>query len=879
MPKKSRSKNKRKAHKTASKSTHNGAALDARSFPSVDGSVAYRNSIAPQVSGEDWPDQSFQANNTRSYSYNSQAPLTNRNLQTLLEQSASDTRGRPIALDMDRFTSEQGDFGAQLDGDHYSDYSNRSNKLLLEFGELNPSLDHLSDLTSLDDVCFPDYYDHRLDEDSSDRPYTWPDLLVLEEYIAEEIEELQAEMKEEVQAVNFKVPVARHVGQSKAHEVDVSPMLPIEETPLLRSIRVDEESLMRLGLLSLRVRPKQIHPWQKSQEQVTTILNNPNQRKSDRLCRFTYFREDMEGTIHSPTLSGLVNSDLQLLSREEILSSLDLLFGQSNHGKTAMTSSNSSADLSTLNKKAVPSASAPSTVPASTSHLQLPPTVKSASPNPAPSSLSPLSTTHHSHKSPFWLDILDPLEEEMKVISKTFGLHPLTTEDIFLGEAREKVELFKLYYLICFTSFDVVYERRKQRAMENEKKFSKILEYDRAKEDGSDRAGLFRRIFGRLPDESSKMSSKKSMGLSTISQGRKVRSGELCPLNMYMIIFKHAVLTFHFSATPHPINVRRRIRMLKDHLTVSTDWICYGLIDDITDSFAPLIDSIEQEVYLIEDQIMKLNSGDETQLDDDDDDISDVDLFDDRRAKNIHNNVFYRRQRSKSVIEGPGEQKLTWRPGHSALKSEYAASISRQSTGKRSSRSLTTPSSRSTLSGIVAWKRKGDMLRRIGECRKRVMSVMRLLGSKADVIKGFSKRFSENEILTNISAESRSFPVRLSLRNEILMYLGDIQDHIVTMVQSLNHYEKLLARSHSNYLALLNIDMTKINNDTNDILGKVTILGTILLPINVVTGLWGMNCIVPGQDHPGLMWFYGILLGITLFSIASYIYARRVTGL
>lgn len=883
MPKKSRSKNKKKANKARPKGALSSTGLESRNFPTVDSSGHYRASVATQVPDTDWTNHSMHANNTRSYSYNSQAPLTNRNLQTLLEQSGSDgSRSRPIALDMDRFTSEQEDFGMQLDADHYSDYSNQSNKLLLEFGELNPSLDHLSDLTSLDDVCFPDYYDHRLDDDSSDRPYVWPDLLVLEEYIVEEIEELQSEMKEEAQnfqAVNFRVPVARHVGQSIANEPERSPMLPIEETPLLQSIRVDEDSLMRLGLLSLRVRPKQIHPWQKSQEQVTTILNNPNQRKSERVCRFTYFREDMEGTIHSPTLSGLINSELQLLPRDEIQTSLDQLFGQSNHGKTALTSLNSSADFSSLGRKPAPSNATPSTAAASTTHLQPPSALKGVSPNPAPASLSPLSTTHHSHKSPFWLDILDPLEEEMKVISKTFGLHPLTTEDIFLGEAREKVELFKLYYLICFTSFDVVYERRKQRAMENEKKMNKILEYDRNKEDGSDRAGLLRRIFGRLADESSKLSSKKSMGLSTISQGRKVRSGELCPLNMYMIIFKHAVLTFHFSATPHPINVRRRIRMLKDHLTVSTDWICYGLIDDITDSFAPLIDSIEQEVYLIEDQIMKLNSGDETELDDDDDDESVADLFDDRRAKNIHNNVFYRRQRSKSVVDGPGELKLTWRPSHRVLKSEYAPSISKQSSGKRSSRSLTTPSSRSTLSGIVAWKRKGDMLRRIGECRKRVMSVMRLLGSKADVIKGFSKRFSENEILTNTSNESRSFPVRLSLRNEILMYLGDIQDHIVTMVQSLNHYEKLLARSHSNYLALLNIDMTKINNDTNDILGKVTILGTILLPINVVTGLWGMNCIVPGQDHPGLMWFYGILLGITLFSIASYIYARRVTGL
>jgi magnesium transporter len=29
---------------------------------------------------------------------------------------------------------------------------------------------------------------------------------------------------------------------------------------------------------------------------------------------------------------------------------------------------------------------------------------------------------------------------------------------------------------------------------------------------------------------------------------------------------------------------------------------------------------------------------------------------------------------------------------------------------------------------------------------------------------------------------------------------------------------------------------------TSDILGKLTVLGTIVLPMNVVTGIWGMNC-------------------------------------
>ena len=56
------------------------------------------------------------------------------------------------------------------------------------------------------------------------------------------------------------------------------------------------------------------------------------------------------------------------------------------------------------------------------------------------------------------------------------------------------------------------------------------------------------------------------------------------------------------------------------------------------------------------------------------------------------------------------------------------------------------------------------------------------------------------------------------------------------MTQSLNHYEKILSRSHSNYLAQISIEMTDANNQINDVLSKLTAIGTILIPMNLVTG-------------------------------------------
>jgi magnesium transporter len=54
----------------------------------------------------------------------------------------------------------------------------------------------------------------------------------------------------------------------------------------------------------------------------------------------------------------------------------------------------------------------------------------------------------------WWLDVLSPTDDEMRMFARVFGIHPLTTEDIQLEETREKIELFRNYYLVCFRSFD-----------------------------------------------------------------------------------------------------------------------------------------------------------------------------------------------------------------------------------------------------------------------------------------------------------------------------------------------------------------------------------------------------------------------------------------
>lgn len=463
--------------------------------------------------------------------------------------------------------------------------------------------------------------------------------------------------------------------------------------------------------------------------------------------RFTYFNEEFQSTIHAQTISELVQPggsfrELFIPDPPELEDSSDEsdLEDHSGHefGTSATGGVRGQASHNDL-KEQHPDPRSGTATPVLHTVTKNGQDIVEPVPNGSrgQSRLSVISEGHpeshreaspsHSNPPPkpkrygprptFWLDVLSPTDAEMRVIAKTFGIHALTAEDIMMQEAREKVELFRSYYFVNYRTF----------------------EQDKNSED------------------------------------------YLEPVNMYVVVFREGVISFHFSQTPHPANVRRRIRQLMDYLILSSDWISYALIDDITDVFGPLIQAIEDEVDEIDEMIMQMHSS---------------------SKENSSND---------------------------SLQPSFAP---------------------------------GEMLRRTGECRKKVMGLYRLLSNKADVVKGFAKRCNEQW--------------EVAPKSEIGLYLGDIQDHIMTMTGNLTHYETILSRAHSNYLAQINILMNERQEQTADVLGKLTVLGTIVLPMNIICGMWGMNVKVPGQDIDNLYWFWSITGGLIFFGLASFLIAKRV---
>lgn len=155
-----------------------------------------------------------------------------------------------------------------------------------------------------------------------------------------------------------------------------------------------------------------------------------------------------------------------------------------------------------------------------------------------------------------------------------------------------------------------------------------------------------------------------------------------------------------------------------------------------------------------------------------------------------------------------------------------------------------------------------DFLRRTGRTRRNIIALMRLISGKADILKGFTKRCNEN--------------YKVTPRMDIGLYLGDIQDHVITMMTNLGHFEKMLSRAHSNYLAQLSINNISQGTETNRTLSKITFLATILVPLNLISGTFGMNVQVPFQDVKSLAPFFGIIGTMITICLICILVARRM---
>lgn len=114
---------------------------------------------------------------------------------------------------------------------------------------------------------------------------------------------------------------------------------------------------------------------------------------------------------------------------------------------------------------------------------------------------------------PWWLDLQNPSETELRLLCAGLKIHPLTLEDILNQEKREKIEDYTTYYYVVLSSC---------------------------------------RVEGEEPEV------------------------EYTASNTYIIVFPTGTLSISYAESAHPNHVLSRIERLQDYVAINSDWIFYA---------------------------------------------------------------------------------------------------------------------------------------------------------------------------------------------------------------------------------------------------------------------------------------------------------------
>lgn len=112
---------------------------------------------------------------------------------------------------------------------------------------------------------------------------------------------------------------------------------------------------------------------------------------------------------------------------------------------------------------------------------------------------------------------------------------------------------------------------------------------------------------------------------------------------------------------------------------------------------------------------------------------------------------------------------------------------------------------------------------------------------------------------------ARGDPEQIEERTE--KYFRDVYDHLVQLVDLTETYRELASGARDIYLNSLSVS-------TNEVMKRLTVIATILLPLTFVVGVYGMNFAV----MPELAWTFGypaVMLGMLAVAVILLGYFRR----
>jgi len=120
--------------------------------------------------------------------------------------------------------------------------------------------------------------------------------------------------------------------------------------------------------------------------------------------------------------------------------------------------------------------------------------------------------------------------------------------------------------------------------------------------------------------------------------------------------------------------------------------------------------------------------------------------------------------------------------------------------------------------------------------------------------------FPQRKFLKTLEIKDMDF-----LIEALEVYFGDLVDHIEKIWDTLENYKELIEGVHDAHQSLL-------SNKINDIMRILTIFSVIILPLALISGIYGMNIVLPLERNPFA--FIVILVVMGIISIGMLVYFK-----
>jgi magnesium transporter len=147
-----------------------------------------------------------------------------------------------------------------------------------------------------------------------------------------------------------------------------------------------------------------------------------------------------------------------------------------------------------------------------------------------------------------------------------------------------------------------------------------------------------------------------------------------------------------------------------------------------------------------------------------------------------------------------------------------------------------------------------------------------LMHLRRDLLAVRKSLFHEREILVKICRKDSPF-----IPDKAIYHYRDIYDHLSKFFELTESYRDLVTSLMEMYLSMLNNQMTKVANETNIIVRRLTFITTIFMPLTLLAGIGGMSewSMMTGS-HNWRIAYPAFLLAMVVIGALNYFFIKWI---